>query len=135
MIRIAQYRNFASFFDIMYAIVNISGKQYKAEKGSKLCVPKQHLDEGKKLVFEDVLMVHDGKSSKFGNPNVAGAKVTATILDLGRDRKILVYKKKRRKGYQRKNGHRQWYTNIEIQNIQMSKAKSTPKQKKETKEK
>ena len=119
----------------MYAIVNISGKQYKAEKGAKLCVPKQHLDEGKKLVLEDVLMVHDGKSSKFGNPNVPGAKVTATILDHGRERKILVYKKKRRKGYQRKNGHRQWYTNIEIQNIQMSKTKSTPKQKKETKEK
>ena len=135
MIRIAQYRKFASFFNIMYAIVNISGKQYKAEKGGKLCVPKQHLDEGKKLVLEDVLMVHDGKSSKFGNPNVPGAKVTATILDHGRERKILVYKKKRRKGYQRKNGHRQWYTNIEIQNIQMSKAKSTPKQKKETKEK
>ena len=135
MIRIAYHRKFASFFNIMYAIVNISGKQYKAEKGGKLCVPKQHLDEGKKLVLEDVLMVHDGKSSKFGNPNVPGAKVTATILDHGRERKILVYKKKRRKGYQRKNGHRQWYTNIEIQNIQMSKAKSTPKQKKETKEK
>ena len=135
MIRIVQHRKFASFFNIMYAIVNISGKQYKAEKGAKLCVPKQHLDEGKKLVLEDVLMVHDGKSGKFGNPNVPGAKVTATILDHGRERKILVYKKKRRKGYQRKNGHRQWYTNIEIQNIQMSKAKSTPKQKKETKEK
>ena len=135
MIRIAHHRKFAGFFNIMYAIVNISGKQYKAEKGAKLCVPKQHLDEGKKLVLEDVLMVHDGKSSNFGNPNVPGAKVTATILDHGRERKILVYKKKRRKGYQRKNGHRQWYTNIEIQNIQMSKTKSTPKQKKETKEK
>ena len=119
----------------MYAIVNISGKQYKAEKGAKLIVPKQHLDEGKKLVLEDVLMVHDGKSSKFGNPNVTGAKVTATVLDHGRERKILVYKKKRRKGYQRKNGHRQWYTNIEIQNIQVSKAKSAPKQKKEIKNK
>ena len=118
----------------MYAIVNISGKQFKAEKGAKLCVPKQHLDEGKKLVLEDVLMVYDGKSSKFGNPNVTGAKVTATILEHGRERKILVYKKKRRKGYQRKNGHRQCYTNIEIQNIKMPKAKSTPKQKKETKE-
>ena len=135
MIRIAHHRKFAIFFNIMYAIVNISGKQYKAEKGAKLCVPKQHLEEGKKLVLEDVLMVHDGKSSKFGNPTVSGAKVTATIIDHGRARKILVYKKKRRKGYQRKNGHRQWYTNIEIQNIQMSKAKSTPKQKKETKEK
>ena len=118
----------------MYAIVNISGKQYKAEKGAKLCVPKQSLDEGKKLVLEDVLMVHDGKTTKFGNPKVSGAKVTATVIDHGRERKILVYKKKRRKGYQRKNGHRQWYTNIEIQNIQMSKPKSAPKPKKEKKE-
>ena len=118
----------------MYAIVNISGKQYKAEKGVKLCVPKQPLDEGKKLVLEDVLMVHDGKTTKFGNPKVSGAKVTATVIDHGRERKILVYKKKRRKGYQRKNGHRQWYTNIEIQNIQMSKPKSAPKPKKEKRE-
>ena len=118
----------------MYAIVNISGKQYKAEKGLKLCVPKQSLDEGKKLVLEDVRMVHDGKTAKFGNPKVPGVKVTATVLDHGRERKILVYKKKRRKGYQRKNGHRQWYTNIEVQNIQMSKSKSAPKSKKEKKE-
>ena len=118
----------------MYAIVNISGKQYKAEKGAKLCVPKQSFDEGKKIVLDDVLMVNDGKTIKFGNPNVSGAKVTATVIDHGREKKILVYKKKRRKGYQRKNGHRQWYTNIEIQNIQMSKTKSTPKPKKEKKE-
>ena len=113
----------------MYAIVNISGKQFKAEKGEKLCVPKQPLDEGKKLVIDDVLMIHDGKTTKFGNPKLIGAKVTATVIDHGRERKILVYKKKRRKGYQRKNGHRQWYTNIEIQNIQVSKSKSTPKSK------
>ena len=119
----------------MYAIVNISGKQFKAEKGEKLCVPKQLLDEGEKLVLDDVLMIHDGKTTKFGNPKLAGAKVTATVIDHGRERKILVYKKKRRKGYQRKNGHRQWYTNIEIQNIQMSKSKSTPKSKVEKKEK
>ena len=110
----------------MYAIVNISGKQFKAEKGSKLCVPKQALEEGKKLVINDVLLVHDGKSTQFGSPKVAGAKVTATILDHGRERKILVYKKKRRKGYVRKNGHRQWYTNIEVQNIQVTKAKAKP---------
>ena len=113
----------------MYAIVNISGKQFKAEKGEKLCVPKQPLDEGKKLVIDDVLMIHDGKTTKFGNPKLIGAKVTATVIDHGRERKILVYKKKRRKGYQRKNGHRQWYTNIEIQNIQVSKSKRTPKSK------
>ena len=110
----------------MYAIVNISGKQFKAEKGSKLSVPKQELEEGKKIVLEDVLMVHDGKSIQFGSPKVTGAKVTATILEHGRERKILVYKKKRRKGYARKNGHRQWFTNIEIQNIQFSKSKAKP---------
>ena len=110
----------------MYAIINISGKQFKAEKGSKLSVPKQELEEGKKIVLEDVLMVHDGKSIQFGSPKVSGAKVTATILEHGRERKILVYKKKRRKGYARKNGHRQWFTNIEIQNIQVSKSKAKP---------
>ena len=110
----------------MYAIVNISGKQFKAEKGSKLCVPKQPLEEGKKLVIEDVLLVHDGKTTQFGSPRVSGAKVTATILDHARERKILVYKKKRRKGYARKNGHRQWHTNIEVQNIQVSKPKAKP---------
>ena len=135
MIRKLQYRKFANFFKlIMYAIVNISGKQFKAEKGSKLCIPKQELDEGKKLVIDDVLMIHDGKTAKFGSPKLVGAKVTATVIDHGRERKILVYKKKRRKGYQRKNGHRQWYTNIEIQNIQVAKIKA-PVKKKETKEK
>ena len=135
MIRKLQYRKFANFFKlIMYAIVNISGKQFKAEKGSKLCIPKQELDEGKKLVIDDVLMIHDGKTAKFGSPKLVGAKVTAIVIDHGRERKILVYKKKRRKGYQRKNGHRQWYTNIEIQNIQLAKTKA-PAKKKETKEK
>ena len=57
---------------------------------------------------------------EFGNPTVQGAKVSAVILDHGRDRKILVYKKKRRKGYQRKNGHRQWYTDIEIKKVEGS---------------
>jgi len=118
----------------MYAIVNISGKQFKAEKGSTLCVPKQALEKGKKLVIDDVLLIHDGKSTQFGSPKVTGAKVTATILDHGRERKILVYKKKRRKGYARKNGHRQWYTNIEIQNIQFTKAKAEkPKEEKKDK--
>ena len=111
----------------MYAIINISGKQYKAEEGSKLCVPKLSLEEGKKIILDDVLMVHDGKSTNFGSPKVAGAKVTATVIDHGRERKILVYKKKRRKGYARKNGHRQWYTNIEVQSIQVTKAKPAAK--------
>ena len=117
----------------MYAIVNISGKQFKAEKGSKICVPKLSVEEGKKIVFDDVLMVHDGKSTNFGSPKVTGAKVTATVIDHGRERKILVYKKKRRKGYARKNGHRQWHTNLEVQNVQITKSKPAAKPKKEDK--
>ena len=114
----------------MYAIVNISGKQFKAEKGSKLCIPKQELDEGKKLVIDDVLMFHDGKIANFGSPKLAGAKVTATVIDHGRERKILVYKKKRRKGYQRKNGHRQDFTEIEIIDIKFSSSSKKKESKK-----
>ena len=104
----------------MYAIINISGKQYKASEGAKVRVAKQTGDTGTTLTFDEVLMFNDGKNTEFGNPTVKGAKVSAEILDHGRDRKILVYKKKRRKGYQRKNGHRQWYTDIEIKKIEGS---------------
>ena len=104
----------------MYAIINISGKQYKASEGAKVRVAKQTGDTGTTLTFEEVLMFNDGKNTEFGNPTVKGAKVSAVVLDHGRDRKILVYKKKRRKGYQRKNGHRQWYTDIEIKKVEGS---------------
>ena len=104
----------------MYAIINISGKQYKASEGAKVRVAKQAGDAGSTLTFDEVLLFNDGKNTEFGNPTVQGAKVSAVILDHVRDRKILVYKKKRRKGYQRKNGHRQWYTNLEIKKIEAS---------------
>jgi len=113
----------------MYAIVNISGKQYKATEGTRLRVPRQSGDSGAKLSFDDILLISNSDSTQVGKPNVSGAKVTATILNHGRERKILVYKKKRRKGYQRKNGHRQWYTEVEVQKIQLSttKKKAAPK--------
>ncbi len=113
----------------MYAIVNISGKQYKATEGARLRVPRQSGDSGAKLSFDDIFLISNSDSTQVGKPNVSGAKVTATILNHGRERKILVYKKKRRKGYQRKNGHRQWYTELEVQKIQLSttKKKATPK--------
>ena len=101
----------------MYAIVNISGKQFKATEGARVRIPKQTGDTGAKLIFDNVLLYHDGKNAQIGTPTVSGASVTATVVDHGRERKILIYKKKRRKGYQRKNGHRQWYTEIEIQKI------------------
>ena len=106
----------------MYAIVNISGKQFKATEGARVRVPRQTGEAGTKVTFDNVLLVHDGTSTQIGTPTVSGATVTATVIEHGRERKILVYKKKRRKGYQRKNGHRQWFTEVEIQTIQASAA-------------
>ncbi len=115
----------------MQAIVTISGKQYTITKGSRVKVPAQSSDIGKKVSFEDVLLIDDGKKVTVGKPTVKNAKVTATVLEHGRDRKILIYKKKRRKGYQRKNGHRQGYTLLEINTISAkAPAKKAPAAKK-----
>ena len=119
----------------MYAIVNISGKQYKATQGAKLRISRQPGESGAKLSFEEILLINNGDSTQIGEPNVGGAKITATILNHGRERKILIYKKKRRKGYQRKNGHRQWYTDVEVQKIQLSATKKKAAPKKTTKPK
>ena len=108
----------------MYAIVNISGKQFKATEGARVRVPLQTGDAGAKLTFDNVLLFHDGSSTQIGAPTVVGATVTATVVDHGREKKILIYKKKRRKGYQRKNGHRQWFTEVEIQKIQATATKT-----------
>lgn len=108
----------------MYAIVNISGKQFKATEGARVRIPLQTGDAGAKLTFDNVLLVHDGSSTQIGAPTVVGATVTATVVDHGREKKILIYKKKRRKGYQRKNGHRQWFTEVEIRKIQATATKT-----------
>ena len=107
----------------MYVIINISGKQFKAIEGTKIRVPKQNGEVGSSLTFDEVLLLSNDNSTQIGKPYVKGSSVTATILDQGRDKKIIVYKKKRRKGYQRKNGHRQFYTEIEIKKINASKSK------------
>ena len=109
----------------MYAIINISGKQYKTHVGSRLRVPRQLLETGSKITFENVLLFSDGKDTKIGNPNVKGVSVNAKILTHAREKKVLIYKKKRRKGYQRKNGHRQWYSEIEINDIKVSSTKKS----------
>ena len=108
----------------MYAIINISGKQYKAISGARLRVPKQDGETGTSLTFDKVLLINDGKNTEVGKPILKGASVTGTIIEHGRNKKILVYKKKRRKGYQRKNGHRQWFTEIEFGTIKAGKSKS-----------
>ena len=111
----------------MYAIINISGKQYKATSGARLRVPKQDGETGTSLTFDKVLLISDGKNTEIGDPVLKGASVTGTIIEHGRNKKILVYKKKRRKGYQRKNGHRQWFTEIEFGTIKAGKSKSVKK--------
>ena len=105
----------------MYAIINISGKQYKVISGARIRVPKQDGETGSKITFDQVLLIKDGDNTEIGAPTLKGASVTGTIVDHGRYKKILVYKKKRRKGYQRKNGHRQWFTEIEFNKITHSK--------------
>ena len=111
----------------MYAIINISGKQYKAISGARLRVPKQDGETGTILTFDKVLLINDGKNTEVGEPILKGASVTGTIIEHGKNKKILVYKKKRRKGYQRKNGHRQWFTEIEFGTIKAGKSKSVKK--------
>ena len=113
----------------MYAIVNIAGKQYKVSEGDKLKVARLSSDVGDKINFDDVLLTDDGKNIKIGKPTVKGSAVSAEILEHGRYPKILVYKKKRRKGYQRKNGHRQDYSAISITGINIASVakKAAPK--------
>ena len=111
----------------MYAIINISGKQYKVISGARIRVPKQDGETGSKITFDQVLLIKDGDNTEIGAPTLKGASVTGTIVDHGRYKKILVYKKKRRKGYQRKNGHRQWFTEIEFNKIVHSKNQSISK--------
>ena len=117
----------------MYAVINISGKQYKAVSGARIRVPKQDGETGTRLTFDKVLLINDGENTKIGKPILKGASVTGTILDHGRDKKILVYKKKRRKGYQRKNGHRQWFTEIQFDSITASKTQLNQEKKVSTK--
>jgi large subunit ribosomal protein L21 len=118
----------------MYAIVNIAGKQYKVAEGDQLKVARLQSAVGEKVNFEEVLLTDDGKNVRIGKPAVKGAKVTAEVIEHGRLRKILVYKKKRRKGYQRKNGHRQDFSAIKINSIKVTAtatAKKAPAKKTE----
>ena len=101
----------------MYAIVEISGKQFKVEKKQKLFVNRLDVAEGKKISFENVLMVNNGSKTSVGTPNVSGAQVDVKGLNHLKSDKVIVFKKKRRKGYKVKNGHRQAITEIEISDI------------------
>ena len=109
----------------MFAIINIAGKQFKVEEGDQLKVPHLSTEVGKSLVFDKVLLINDNSNVELGSPILKNISVSATVVDHGRDRKIRIFKKKRRKGYKRKNGHRQVFSLIKIDSISMSKAKKS----------
>ena len=101
----------------MNAVVEISGKQFKVSKDTKLYVHRLDAKEGAKVSFENVLLLDNGKKVLVGTPNVKGASVEAKVLKHLKDDKVIVFKKKRRKGYKVKNGHRQQMTKILIKDI------------------
>ncbi|MBQ4001659.1 MAG: 50S ribosomal protein L21 [Lachnospiraceae bacterium] len=100
----------------MYAIIATGGKQYRVEEGDIIRVEKLELSENDSYTFDQVLALNDG-SLKLGNPTVEGATVSATSLGNGRAKKVVVYRYKSKKGYHKKNGHRQAYTEVRIDKI------------------
>ena len=101
----------------MYAIVEIAGQQFKVERGVKVYVHRLDANEGAKVEFDKVLLVDNGGKVQIGTPSIDGAKVAATVLSHLKGDKVIVFKKKRRKGYQKSNGHRQQLTQILVQGI------------------
>ncbi|MFN3490011.1 MAG: 50S ribosomal protein L21 [Emticicia sp.] len=101
----------------MYAIVEIAGQQFKVEKGRTLYTNRLEGDVNAALVFDRVLLVDNGGTVSVGTPTVSGASVKVTILEHLKGEKVIVFKKKRRKGYVKKNGHRQYLTKIQIDEI------------------
>jgi large subunit ribosomal protein L21 len=116
----------------MYAIVEIAGQQFKVAKDQKVFVHRLSTDEGKKVSFDNVLLIGDGDNVTIGAPAIDGAQVGAKVLRHLKGDKVIVFKKKRRKGYRVKNGHRQSLSEIVIENIVASGAKKAAP-KKETK--
>ena len=110
----------------MYAIVEIAGQQFKVAKDQKVFVHRLQDKEGDKVTFDNVLLVDDGKVT-IGAPAIDGAAVTAKVLKHLKGDKVIVFKKKRRKGYKVKNGHRQALSEIQIESIVASGAKKTAK--------
>ena len=118
----------------MYAIVEIAGQQYKVEKDQQIFVHRLEGEEGSKVTFDNVLLTADGDKIQVGAPAVEGISVSGTILEHLKSDKVIVFKKKRRKGYKKRNGHRQYMTKLEITGFGTStgsaaapKAKAAPK--------
>ncbi len=119
----------------MYAIVEIAGQQFKVKKDQKVFVHRLSNEEGEKVSFDRVFLVDHGKDVTIGAPAIDGAAVEATVVKHLKGDKVIVFKKKRRKGYQKKNGHRQYLTQLTIEDIVLrggaNKKKATPKKEEE----
>lgn len=103
----------------MYAIVEIAGQQFKVQKDQKIFVHRLDAEEGKKVNFDKVLLVDNGGKVTLGAPAIEGAKITATVESHVKGDKVIVFKKKRRKGYKKRNGHRQQFTALTINDIKV----------------
>ncbi len=101
----------------MYAVIETGGKQYKVSEGDVIFVEKLDVEAGSTVTIDKVLVVADGEDVKVGAPYVDGASVTASAIKNGKEKKIIVYKYKPKKGYHKKQGHRQPYTKLEITKI------------------
>ncbi|MFN7494406.1 MAG: 50S ribosomal protein L21 [Cyclobacteriaceae bacterium] len=101
----------------MYAIVDIAGKQFKVAKDQYIYAPKMEGEAGTAVSFDKVLLTDNGGSIEVGAPTVKGVKVSGKILEHVKGDKVIVFKKKRRKGYAKRNGHREQYTKVQIESI------------------
>ena len=101
----------------MYAIVDIAGQQFKVEAGKQIFVNRQAAEVGEALSFDKVLLLDNEGDVKVGTPYIDGAAVKATVVEHCKADKVIIFKKERRKGYQKKNGHRQYLTRLKIEGI------------------
>ena len=101
----------------MEAVIELKGMQFRVSEGEKVKVPRLEVPVGERIELADVLLLSDGQRVRVGTPTVEGAKVIASVLEHGKDKKIIVFKMKRRKNYRRKRGHRQQYTLISVERI------------------
>ena len=111
----------------MYAIVEIAGQQFKVEKDQQIFVHRLQAKEGSKIALDKVLLTDDSGKVNIGSPDLKGVEVTAKVIEHLKGDKVIVFKKKRRKGYKVKNGHRQFLTKLEIQDIKTKSSSSKKK--------
>ena len=118
----------------MYALIEFAGKQFRIEEGLTLKFPYIAAKEGSKITIDKVLLLDSGKEKQFGSPYIEGIHFDAKIIEHGKENKVIVFKFKRRKGHQKKNGHKQKYTIVEVNKMKKNSSSSPTKAKTSTKE-